>query len=138
MNNIAITFLCNFRPNWTFKKRFNKKIFAKNFIVFLLFLKFFKKHKSSVFIKPFKKKVLAVLKAPHGFKTSRHLINFSRYEISLLLKFNKTIYKENLLNCTSFFNNLFKIVRRIDSSLCSQKSIKISFNFNFKDLTFSS
>ena len=89
-----------------------------------------------MFIKPFKKKVLAVLKAPHGFKTSRHLINFSRYEISLFLKFNIKIYNENITGCIFFFKNLFKIVRRIDSSLCNQKSIKISFNFNFKNLDF--
>jgi len=117
--------LCNFKPNFVLKKKvLKKKIFCKNFIIFLMFLSFNKEFNSSIFIKPLKKKkYFAILKAPHRFKKSRHLLCFIRYEVLLSINFNNL---PNIFNdfrqVPIFFESLNKIFSKIDSSICTQKT----------------
>jgi len=133
LNKINITFLCNFKPNWTFKKKFKKKIFCKNFIVFLLFLNFFQQTNASVFIKPLKKKTLSILKAPHRFKLFRHLVFFSRYEVVFSLKYKKQCFEGSTLGqFICFIAGIRSLFRKIDSSICYQKVIKPTFTVSSK------
>lgn len=133
LNKVNLVFLCNFKPGFIKQQKTNlkKKIFCKNFIIFLMFLNFFKTLRSTLFIKPLKKKTLAVLKAPHRFKSSRHLLTFSRYYITASLKISKSTYSFKYEEILSFFNTLFCTFKKIDSSICFQKFIKLSFIFSF-------
>ena len=99
-----------------------------------MFLKCFKILNSTVFIKPFKKKALAVLKAPHRFKTSRHLIVLSRYSVISTLNVSTKRYQLPLKSIIYFFKRLLITLRKIDSSLCYQKVIKTSFLFSYKKI----
>jgi len=135
LNRVNLVFLCNFKPKRTLlKNTFKKRIFCKNFIIFIMFLKFFKILNSTVFIKPLKKKSLAVLKAPHRFKTSRHLIVFSRYSIVSTFNISSMRYYLRLSHIIIFFKNILLTLRKIDSSLCYQKVIRASFIFSYKKI----
>ena len=90
-----------------------------------MFLKFFKKLNSSVFIKPIKKKQLAVLKAPHRFKTSRHLVYFARYEILLSINCGEGIKYFTQAQLFTFLKEISALLRKIDSSICYQKYVKL-------------
>jgi len=96
-----------------------------------MFLNFFKTLHNAVFVKPLKKKTLAVLKAPHRFKSSRHLLTFSRYYITTSLKISKSTYYFKYEEILYFFDYLFDTFKKIDSSICFQKFIKLSFKFSF-------
>jgi hypothetical protein len=99
-----------------------------------MFLKFFKKFNSSVFIKPIKKKQLAVLKAPHRDKTSRHLVYFARYEILLSINCDEGIKYFTQAQLFTFLKEISALLRKIDSSICYQKYVKLNFLISFKGL----
>lgn len=84
-----INFL-NFDTNFKNKKNNNKnQIYCKNFLFYLLLLKYQKSfifHKSSVFIKKFKKKVYTILRSPYRHKLARQQIAINRYEINSSIK----------------------------------------------------
>jgi len=98
-----------------------------------MFLSFNKEFNSSIFIKPYKKKkYFAILKAPHRFKKSRHLLCFTRYEVLLSLKFidfQNTI--NDFLKIPTLFRSLNKIFSKIDSSICTQKTKSFLFKGKF-------
>lgn len=129
MHKVRIHFICNFKPNIRAnKKKIKKKIFCKNFILFLMFLNYSKKMDSSVFIKPLKKERFIVLKAPHRFKLSKHTFFFLRYNIIFILNFKERgvfIFK-NYSTLIFFLKSLKKIFNRIDSSICTQNCTFIS------------
>lgn len=142
MFKVSIHFLCNFKPNIKIsKKSLKKKIFCKNFILFLMFINFSKVLNTSIFIKPLKKKRLIFLKAPHRNKTSMHTFCFSPYSIILSVnptkkdKFFKKGYEHNYFKnfgqIITFINSLKKIFIKIDSSICSQKTISLELNSFF-------
>ena len=143
MNKIRIYFVCNFKPNIkTNEKKMKKKIFCKNFILFLMFLNYSKIMNSSVFIKPLKKERFILLKAPHRFKLSKHTLVFIRYNIIFSLNFKeKKIFSFNKYSFLLFFiKSLKKIFFKIDSSICTQTctffSIKCNLIDDFKIINF--
>ena len=139
MHKVRVYFICNFKPNIrSNKKKMKKKIFCKNFILFLMFLNYSKKMNSSVFVKPLKKERFILLKAPHRFKLSKHTFVFSRYNIIFSLNFNekKIFFFKNYTILLFFLKSLKKIFYKIDSSICTQNctffSIKCSLKNEFK------
>ena len=135
MNFVCLNFICNFKPNWDLKKKnIKKKIFCKNFIVFMMFLKFYKNVNNTIFIKPKKRKNFSIPKAPHRYKLSKHLLYFQRYEILITIKINNSLYDYNLDKLIYLFKNLFFFFRKIDSTLCYQKYLKLSFNVQSRNL----
>lgn len=103
MNNknikISISYTTNFKPSnflnfkdyKLFKNKNNSRIISRNFFLFLLLLKYSNKvnnFNTSIFVKPFYKKVLTVLRAPYRHKLSRHQFILSRYSILYTINFN--------------------------------------------------
>ena len=114
MNNknirISLSYTTNFKPahflNFKnlqlFKLHTNKnKIISRNFFLFLLLLKYVNKDNTllntSIFVKPFFKKFITLLRAPYRHKLSRHQFIMSRYSIlySLSLNFNNIFIKNH-------------------------------------------
>lgn len=133
---INLIFISNFKPN--FNKKIvtnNSKLNCKNFLIFLLVLRFFLKKKISIFVKPQFRKIINILKAPYKNKLSRTQITFSRYFIIFTLNFFK---KNEYLNITNnnffinFYKNLIKILNFFEIGLCNQKKIKCFFNIKNK------
>ena len=109
---ISISYTTNFKPsnffvlkNYNFfKTKNNNKIISRNFFLLLLLLKYshnknhnkkenFYSLKTTVFVKPFYKNVLTLLRAPYRYKLARHQFMVSRYFV--------------LLTINSTFNDLF-------------------------------
>ena len=117
-------------------KVYKKKIFCKNFLIFLMFMSHSNLFESNVFVKPLRKiKNFSILKAPHRFKTSQHILCFSRYEVVTSIKVyeNKSY---NMLELThgqvpNFIKLINKIFIKIDSSICSQKTRTFFFKKPF-------
>jgi len=96
---ITISYTTNFKPanflnfnNYKlFKNKNNSKIISRNFFLLLLLLKYSNKtnfFNTVVFVKPFYKKILTVLRAPYRHKLSRHQFILSRYSILCVINFN--------------------------------------------------
>lgn len=129
--------MCNFKPNRSLSTgTLDKKIFCKNFIIFLMFLKFFKSINTSIFIKKKTKKTFMVLKAPHKDKLSKHLLKFQRYEllVSLRLPQSQENYYLSFFRSKKLLSNILYTFRRIDSSIATLKTVKASIGFNFSSV----
>lgn len=88
MTNFKPQIFSNFNKIEFFKKNKNQ-IFCKNFFMFLLLLKYKNNiffQKSSIFIKPSKRKVYTILRSPYRHKLARHQISLKRYEIKSTIK----------------------------------------------------
>ena len=125
MNNknvkISISYITNFKPanflNFNnlqlFKNKNKNKIISRNFFLFLLLLKYVNTDKTllntSVFVKPFFKKFITVLRAPYRHKLSRHQFILSRYSLlfTINLNFKKILFK-NISEIIFFFKNTKK------------------------------
>ena len=125
MNNknlkVSISYTTNFKPSnflnfkdyKLFKNKNNSKIISRNFFLFLLLLKYSTTNKSyfntSIFVKPFYKKILTVLRAPYRHKLSRHQFILSRYSILYTINFNTNnfIFK-NISEILYFIKNIKK------------------------------
>lgn len=121
-----------------------KKIFCKNFIIFIVFLKFLKKvffKKSGVFIKytffikPNTKNIFNFLKAPYKNKLSRNQLYTPRYKLNIsiylykispLLYINPHIY----VNTVNFFK---KNLICLESNLIFLDKVQINFNVFLKN-----
>lgn len=142
---LSTNLITNFKPqildnfdNFLFFKKNKNQIFCRNFFLFLLLIKYKKINfieKSSIFIKPFKRKVYTILRSPYRHKLTRHQIILNRYEIissiiiniknpPLISNFNATL---NLMNILKKFNVWF------ESNLIFNHRSKISFNFFYKN-----
>lgn len=127
--------MCNFKPFFINQKIKNikKKIFCKNFIIFLTYISLNNALKSNVFVKPIKKnKAFNILKAPHRFKKSQHSLLFSRYEI--VHSFNLPTENGVLIDIKKvlfFFKALNVIFLNIDTSICTQKTRILNITGNF-------
>lgn len=124
MNNkkikISLSYITNFKPSnfsnfrdfYIFKNKKNKKIISRNFFLFLLLLKFTGNRdllNVSVFVKPFFKKFITVLRAPYRHKLSRHQFVLSRYSVLYSLNLNiNNIYVQNVFELTYFLKILKK------------------------------
>lgn len=118
MNNknirISISYTTNFKPSYfnnfknlkLFKNKNNSKIIARNFFLFLLLLKYSNKHNilsTTIFVKPFYKKVLTILRAPYRHKLSRHQFILSRYSILYNINFKTKFLNFNYISEIIFF-----------------------------------
>lgn len=146
--NIILSFLTNFRPsNFSYlddinflKIRKNSKIVLKNFFLFLILLKYLTNNKKkflnqSIWIKPTRKKLITILKAPYRHKLARNQLLLKRffifYRIKLLLNekievvsFNKAVELVGFFKKFNFF---------LESSLIYQYKTKINFSFFYND-----
>ena len=104
MIKLKLNFISNYNPNnpnnVDNKLILSKKILCKNFIIFILFLNFFKFSQLSVFIKPSIKKKFMILNAPYRYKLSKSQFYFSRFNI-LLVIFKFEFYEEFWLSFCS-------------------------------------
>jgi len=109
---ISLSYITNFKPsnfsNFSNFQLFNNnsknKIISRNFFLFLLLLKYTKKKSTinvSVFVKPFFKKFITVLRAPYRHKLSRHQFILSRYYV---------LFSMNLNIKNIFIKNIFEII----------------------------
>jgi hypothetical protein len=88
----SISYITNFKPQAIneftnirlFKFKNKNRILCRNFFLFLLLLKYLKKKNNfnnTVFIKPFKKKLYTILRAPYRHKLARHQFSLDRFKI---------------------------------------------------------
>lgn len=155
MNNknlkISISYTTNFKPanflnfkNYKlFKNKNNLKIISRNFFLFLLLLKYSNKSDKSgfynitIFIKPFYKKFLTVLRAPYRHKLSRHQFILSRYSILYSINFNSDkICFNNISEILYFLKNMKRFYIWFESSIVQQHQSKIFLNFFFLNFFF--
>ena len=93
----------NFKNFQIFKTKKTKKIISRNFFLFLLLLKYSNKNSVlnvSIFVKPFFKKFITVLRAPYRHKLSRHQFILSRYSV---------LYNISLDTDVIFIKNVFEL-----------------------------
>lgn len=137
MIKFKLNFVANYNPynsnNTNNKIILSKKILCKNFIIFILFLNFFKFSNLSVFIKPNFKKKFMILNAPYRYKLSKSEFYFSRYNILLILKIKLNINIKSTKMIIIFLKNLFLFFQKFDINLCHQDFFKIFFKLTFKD-----
>jgi hypothetical protein len=88
----SISYITNFKPSIInefnnlklFKFKNKNRIICRNFFLFLLLLKYLKKKNhfnNTLFIKPFKKKLYTILRAPYRHKLTRHQFSIDRFKI---------------------------------------------------------
>ena len=115
---ISVSYITNFKPadflnfkNFKILKNKNSnKIISRNFFLFLLLLKYSNinnKLNITIFIKPFFKKFITILRAPYRHKLSRHQFILSRYYILYSININVTkIFIINLYEITHLLKNM--------------------------------
>ena len=136
MIKFKLNFVSNYNPyntNNNSKIILSKKILCKNFIIFILFLNFFKFSNLSVFIKPNFKKKFMILNAPYRYKLSKSEFHFSRYNILLIIKINLNLDINSSNMIIIFLKNLFLFFQKFDINLCHQDFFKIFFKITFKN-----
>lgn len=119
-------------------KNHNKRIICRNFFLFILLIKYNKNKifsKSSFFIKPLKRNLQTILRAPYRHKLTRHQLTLIRYNIIC-----KIVLNTKRLIKIKKFKDLLKIVKTlnsynnwIESNIISNNKIKFYFNFFYKN-----
>jgi hypothetical protein len=130
---VNLNYTSNFNVNISSNNLLKKKIFCKNFIIFLMFLNFFKKNNISVFFKPIFKRSFDILKAPYRFKMSKNQLYFSRFDILISFFFNKHILVSNHKNILFFYKYILKFFLNFEVNICLQNSIKVFFTFRYRE-----
>ncbi len=137
MIKLNLNFVSNYNPhnsnNSNNKNISSTKILCKNFIIFILFLNFFKFSRTSVFIKPNFKKKFMILNAPYRYKLSKSEFYFSRFNILLVINIESTIQVEQTKIIILLYKNLFLFLSKFDINLCHQDYLKIFFKSSFKN-----
>lgn len=149
MNNknirISISYTTNFKPSYftsfknlkLFKNKNNSKIIARNFFLFLLLLKHSNNNdilNTVIFVKPFYKKVLTILRAPYRHKLSRHQFILSRYSILYTINFNTNkLYFNHISEIVFFLENLKKFYVWFESNIVYQHQSKIFLNIFYSN-----
>lgn len=147
MNNknlkISISYLTNFKPSnfltfknyKLFKNKNNSKIISRNFFLFILLLKYSNKtnfFNTTIFVKPFYKKILTILRAPYRHKLSRHQFILSRYSVVYTISFNlEKIFFKNVSEVLFFIKNIKKYYIWFESNIVQQHQTKIILNTFF-------
>jgi hypothetical protein len=118
----SIIYITNFQPNIIadfnniklFKIKKKNRIICRNFFLFLLLLKYFKKNNFfniSLFIKPFKKKLFTILRAPYRHKLTRHQLSLNRFKVTANVQLisTKIVFsnEKSLLSFLSIINKLY-------------------------------
>jgi len=141
---ISISYNTNFKPSnflnfknyKLFKTKKNSKIISRNFFLFLLLLKYSNKNNffnTTIFVKPFYKKILTVLRAPYRHKLSRHQFILSRYSVLYTINFNlNKITFTNINEILFFIKNIKKFYIWFESNIVQQHQSKIFLSFFFK------
>lgn len=140
---ISIKYITNFNPflykNYNKFKFINKnKIYCKNFFLFLFLLKYLNNlyfYKNVIiFIKPFKKNLINILKAPYKNKLSRHQLSIVRYNINFKLDLKLILINiKNLSEIFIFLKNLKYFFNFLDSNIIYKNKFLIYINFSFKN-----
>lgn len=139
--------MTNFQPNTTLKDDFNfeiynnktNKILCKNFIIFVIFMKYInnKNNKNIItfFIKPYCRYLLTMLRPPYRHKISRHQLTFSRYFIIFTIKIplSDLIMINNLNQLVFFFKNLRNLYVFFETNICLQHQSRITIFFKCND-----
>ncbi len=142
----SISYITNFKPHVItdfnriklFKSKKNNKIICRNFFLFLLLLKYLKKKnlfKSTLFIKPFKKKMYTILRAPYRHKLARHQFSIDRFKIVSKLQFpiNNNIDIKNNSDLYNVLTSLKKFYVWFETNIVYQHQVKLFFNFYYKN-----
>jgi len=129
---IKLNYISNFNFNISKNNVLKKKIFCKNFIIFLMFLNFFNKNKVSIMYKPKLRKSFDVLRAPYRFKMSKNQLYFSRFHIVVSFFFIKNINIISNYNLIYFYSNILKFFQKFEVNICIQNSIKVYFKFKYE------
>lgn len=127
-------FTSNFAPNINKAKINNKKkIFLKNFFIFVLLLKNSNNIKNvSIFIKPKQRRSLVMLRAPYRYKLARLHLTVNRYNIAVHLKI-KISESFNFNSILQNHNNFTNLGKSFESIFIHQK--KYTFSFKIVDKT---
>ena len=133
MIKVNLNYISNFNVNISSNSFLKKKIFCKNFIVFLMFLNFLKKKKISIFFKPVFKRSFDMLKAPYRFKMSKNQLYFSRFDILVSFLFSKNVLVTNKQKILFFYKYIFKFFLNFEVNICLQSSIKVFFTFKYPE-----
>lgn len=104
--------------------------------MFLILIKFKKSvffDKSTIFIKPYKKKIYTILRSPYRHKLARHQIVLNRYNIvsSLRIKTNKIFKNNNFKNVLKIFNFFKNFNVWFETNLIYNYKIKFSYLFHY-------
>jgi len=142
---ISMSYITNFKPSnfsnfkdfQLFKKKKSSKIISRNFFLFLLLLKHSNSNSDilniSIFVKPFFKKFITVLRAPYRHKLSRHQFILSRYSVLCTLNIDiKNVYIKNVFEITYLLKKLKKFYVWFESNIVYQHQSKIIFNVFFE------
>jgi hypothetical protein len=136
---LKLNFISNYNPHnpdsSLYKENImSKKILCKNFIVFILFINFFKLTRLSVFIKPNFKRKFMILNAPYRYKLSKSEFQFSRFNILLVVKIKSNLPRTAVVNTILHtYRNLFLLLVKFDINLCHQDHLKVFFTFFLKE-----
>jgi len=117
---------------------FKKKILCRNFFLFLILLKYFKSKNIfkdvSIFVKPFKKNLINILRAPYKNKLSRHQFSIKRFNINVNISIlSKKIIFFKINDIIIFINFLKSFYKWFESNIIFIHKSKIVFNFFIKD-----
>lgn len=91
-------------------------------------------YKSTVFVKPTKRKVYTILRSPYRHKLARHQLTLIRYNInfSLKIKVETVTQCNNLNNLKNILNSLKKLNSWFESNIVYNHKINFSFPFFLK------
>lgn len=134
--NFLSEFFYYYKSNQYYNYKTNK-IFAKNFICFILILKYILQKSNSsekknlnakFFFLPKKKKIYTILRAPYRYKLAKNQINFKRYLfcLSFFKLIEKPVILTNLVQINTILDNLIKSVFYFETNVISQKKFFIS------------
>lgn len=136
---INLKYVTNFNPNILVKpQNLNKnyknsdKINCKNFILFILLIKYiFKKENISIFVKPKKSNIYNILRAPYKNKMARHQITFSRFFFNISIQINNSVdliftNKNSIITFIKFLKNFYSF---FESNVCFQHKSILIFSF---------
>ena len=146
---ISLSYITNFKPanflNFNnlnlFKNKNKKKIISRNFFLFLLLLKYTNSNSldnkilnTTVFVKPFYKKFITLLRAPYRHKLSRHQFILSRYHILCTIKINtKLLQFKKDFEIFFFIKQIKKFYIWFESNIVYLHQSKIFFTFFFEN-----
>ena len=127
----------NFKNFQIFKTKKTKKIISRNFFLFLLLLKYSNKNEVlniSIFVKPFFKKFITVLRAPYRHKLSRHQFILSRYSVLYNISLDvDSIFIKNISELIFLVRKTKLFYTWFESNIVYQHQVKIFFNFFFEN-----
>lgn len=144
---VSLNYITNYNPLF-FKnyKKFNflnkNKIFCRNFFLFLFLLKYINNvynfNNIKLFIKPFKKKLNTILRAPYRYKLTRHQISLFRYNINIKIYFPfNLIFFKKLFFLKIFIKKFNFLFIFLENNLIFNHKIKLFFNFKvYKNFNF--